>query len=291
MRNVQSLIMLFLAAAFAVNLYAAETPEIKYNEARAIQLFNNGDCDNAFQLFQQVAAKGDATAQYYIGRMYFNGEVTGEDVDYAKAFTWFQKAAMQGNAKAQASLGRMYFLGHGIAQNFDKAMMWYQKAADQGNAHGQYGLACIYYRVKFDYPMAMKWYQKAAEQDNPYAQYSLACMYYYGEGSDKDFKQALKWFKAAADQNIPPAQYDLGVMYLKGQSVQQSDGIAEDWFRKAAGSNYKAAVAALQDMGVDYQSGVPAGNEASPNSSYQRPANDEYQPYNTGLWLTNSYYR
>ena len=80
-------------------------------------------------------------------------------------------------------------------------------------------------------------------------------------------------------------------MYLKGQSVQQSDGIAKDWFRKAAGQNYKAAIAALQDMGVDYQSSVPAGNEASPNSSYQRPANDEYQPYNTGLWLTNSYYR
>ena len=63
MRNAQSLIMLFLAAAFAVNLYAAETPEIKYDEARAILLYNNGDCDNAFQLFQQAAAKGDAAAQ------------------------------------------------------------------------------------------------------------------------------------------------------------------------------------------------------------------------------------
>ncbi len=287
--NPKILVISLLAAAFAVNLYSAETPEIKYDAAEAIQLYENGVCGKAFQLFQQAAAAGNATAQYYLGRMYFNGEVEGEDVDYTKAFEWYQKAAMQGNADAQACFGRMYFLGQGVTQNFDKAMMWYQKSAVQGNAHGQYGLACIYYRVKFDYPQAMAWYKKAADQGNAYAQYSLACMYYYGEGSEKDFKAAMKWFKAAAEQNIPAAQYDLGVMYLKGQSIQQSDGIAKEWFRKAAASNYKAAIAALQDMGEDYQSSVPAGNE--PNSGYQRPANDEYQPYNTGLWLTNSYYR
>ena len=61
MRNAQSLIMLFFAAAFAVTLYAAETPEVKYDETRAVQLYDNGDCDNAFQLFSKAAAQGDAT--------------------------------------------------------------------------------------------------------------------------------------------------------------------------------------------------------------------------------------
>ena len=291
MRNTKSLLLLFFAVIFAVNLYSAETPEIKYDETWAIQLYNDGACDKAFQLFSKAAAQGNATAQYYIGRMYFNGEVNGEDADYAKAFIWFQKAAMQGNAKAQASFARMYFLGQGVAQNFDKALEWYQKAADQGNAHGQYGLACIYYRVKNDYSKAMEWYKKAAEQGNAYAQYSLACMYYYGDASGKNFQMAAKWFKAAADQNIPQAQYDLGVMYLKGQSVLQSDGIAKEWFRKAARNDFKPATAALQDMGEDYQSSVPSGNEPSPNTGYQRPSNDEYQPYNTDLWLSNNFYR
>jgi TPR repeat protein len=283
MRNTKFLLMLFLAAAFAVNLYSAETPEARYEESWAVQLYNNGACDKAFQLFQQGAAQGDTAAQYYVGLMYFNGDVDG-GVNYAKAFEWYQKAAAKGNAEAQACLGRMYFLGQGIAMDFDKAMNWYQKAAAQGNIHGQYGLSCMYYRDKKDNPKAMEWYKKAADQGNPYAQYSLACMYYYGEASDQNLQQAAKWFKAAAEQNLALAQYNLGVMFLKGQSVLQSDGLAKEWFRKAASNDCKQAIDALKDMGEDFRSGVPEGEAAS---GFQRSNGGDFQPYNTDMWFSN----
>ncbi|MHB9139368.1 MAG: tetratricopeptide repeat protein [Victivallaceae bacterium] len=285
MKSSKILLMFLIAAIFAVNIYSAETPEVKYEEAWAVQLYNSGAFDKAFQLFQIGAKQNDAKAQYYLGRMYFEGDVSNEGVNYAKALGWYQKAAANGNAEAQACFAKMYFLGIGVPPDFDKAMTWYQKAADQGNAHGQYGLACMYYRVKKDYPKAMEWYKKVADQSNYYAQYSLACMYYYGEGTDKNFQQAAKWFKAAAEQGFPMAQYNLGVMFLKGQSVLQSDGIAVNWFRKAAANDCKPAIDALKDMGEDFRSGVPEGEA---QGGFQRQSNDEFQPYNTDTWFFNN---
>lgn len=284
MRSSKLFLMFLIAAIFAVNLYSAETPEVKYEEAWAVQLYNSGAFDKAFELFKIGASQNDAKAQYYLGRMYFEGDVSNEGVNYAKALGWYQKAAENGNAEAQACFAKMYFLGIGVSPDFDKAMTWYQKSANQGNAHGQYGLACMYYRVKKDYPKAMEWYRKVAEQGNPYGQYTLACMYYYGEGSNQDYAQAAKWFKAAGEQNIPLAQYNMGVMFLKGQSVLQSDGLAKEWFRKAAGNDCKQAIDALKDMGEDFRSGVPEGQ---PASGFQRSSGGDFQPYNTDIWFSN----
>merc|ERR1719502_1367352 len=53
----------------------------------------------------------------------------------------FRKAAQQGEATAQYNLGNMLFDGRGSAKDVFEATLWYRKAADQGYARAQFAYA------------------------------------------------------------------------------------------------------------------------------------------------------
>lgn len=76
------------------------------------------------------AERGDASAQWQLGEMYYRGEGVPEDV--ALAMRWYEKAAEQGDASAQICLGRMYRAGEGVSRDDSLALGWYRKAAEQG---------------------------------------------------------------------------------------------------------------------------------------------------------------
>ena len=52
----------------------------------------------------------------------------------------YQESAAQGNATAQFYLGGMYDSGHGVSQDHVRAVEWYRKAANQGHALAQFNL-------------------------------------------------------------------------------------------------------------------------------------------------------
>ena len=79
-----------------------------------------------FQKLQDMAKKGDASAQNKLGDAYYDGESITQN--YTKAFECFSKAAVQGLATAQYSLGLMYSYGDGVSQNDAKAFEWYSKS-------------------------------------------------------------------------------------------------------------------------------------------------------------------
>ena len=89
-----------------------------------------------FEQTRTAADKGDAEAQYALGKMYRSGE--GVTKDAQQAVMWIRKAAEQGNADAQIALSAMYFKGEGLDKDFQQALMWMNKAADQGSD----GAAC-----------------------------------------------------------------------------------------------------------------------------------------------------
>lgn len=51
----------------------------------------------------QAAEKGNTSAQFNLGIMYFSGQ--GVEQDYAKSADWLEKAANLGHATAQSNLG------------------------------------------------------------------------------------------------------------------------------------------------------------------------------------------
>ena len=88
------------------------------------------------------AEQGDAPAQYFLGRMYDNGE--GVPQDDVEAVSWYRLAADQGLAEAQHNLGVMYDNGEGVPQDDVAAVRWFRLAADQGDATAQAGLGSRY---------------------------------------------------------------------------------------------------------------------------------------------------
>ncbi|MDO5395411.1 MAG: PEGA domain-containing protein [Bacteroidales bacterium] len=163
------------------------------------QAYNNKNYEKARELALTIS--NDATAQFYLGRMYEKGY--GVAKDDTQAVEWYRKAAQQGNASAQTNLGFMYKNGYGVAKDYAQAVEWYRKAAQQGNANAQNNLGVMYkngYGVAKDYTQAVEWYRKAAQQGNALAQSNLGFMYKNGYGVAKDINEARRWYEKAAAQ-------------------------------------------------------------------------------------------
>ncbi|MTW23223.1 serine/threonine-protein kinase [Allochromatium palmeri] len=159
----------------------ASSPASQPNFADGMAAFDRGDYQQAFAIWQPLAEQGDANAQFYLGKMYFNGQ--GVAKDYSQALQWYRKSAKQGFAQAQNNLGSMYTNGEGVAQDDAQAVQWYRKAAAQGA---------------------------------DLAQFNLGLMYAKGQGVAQDYSQAVQWFRKAAEQGDAEAQFSLGVMYANG---------------------------------------------------------------------------
>ena len=78
------------------------------------QTTDRDDCQSA-AWYSLAAERGDATAQYKLGMMYFNGDEV--KTDYKKAFALLNSAAAQNNAQAQYHLATAYEMGIGTQAN------------------------------------------------------------------------------------------------------------------------------------------------------------------------------
>ena len=142
--------------------------------------------------YRPLAERGDAEAQYRIGRMYEFGN--GYAQDKAQGIAWIRKAAAQGHADAEQELGVIYATGDGVKQDSVQAVAWFRKAAEQGEATAQYNLGLLYAKgqgVARDYAQAVDWWRKSASQGNADAQFKLAVVYHTGQGAAQDEVFAL----------------------------------------------------------------------------------------------------
>ena len=105
----------------------------------ARQALDSGDYDSAYNSFYDLATSGDASAQYQLGLLYYQG--LGIRQDYNEASHWYRVAGEQGNADAQYSLGNMYLMGEGVNQDDSEAIAWYEKAAAQGHVAAEHNVS------------------------------------------------------------------------------------------------------------------------------------------------------
>ena len=84
--------------------------------------------------------------------------------DYVKAFKWFRLAAQKGDVSAEYSLGLMYYKGWGIPKDDALAYKWFRLAAQKGITRAQYNLGVIYASrgVPKNYVEGYKWLSLAA---------------------------------------------------------------------------------------------------------------------------------
>ena len=293
-----------------------------------IWCYNTRRYESAFEGFSEYAKIGNATAQYYLGKMYYEGQCVGGSRNYDIAADWYRKSAEQGNAEAQYSLGSMFEYGLGVSEDWVKAVEWYRKSAEQGNANAQYNLGYSYEHglgVSEDYAKAaewyrksaeqgnakavewyrksaeqgnakaVEWYQKSAEQGNAKAQCQLGAMYKYGLGVSKDWVKAVEWYRKSAEQGYANAQYQLGTMYEKGLGVSEDYAKAVEWYRKAAEQGYAYAqryLGRLYELGLGVSRDFAKAVEWYRKSAEQGNADAQCQlgyMYKYGLGVSKDY--
>ena len=108
-----------------------------------IWCYNTRRHESAFEGFSEYAKMGNATAQYYLGKMYYEGQCVGGSRNYAIAAEWYRKSAEQGNAEAQYILDKKKKKGEGVSKDLDRAGECYGESAEQGGADGQNKLCCM----------------------------------------------------------------------------------------------------------------------------------------------------
>lgn len=237
--------------------------------------YNTGRYKSAFEHFSEYAKMGNATAQYYLGKMYYEGQCVGGSRNYDKAAEWYRKSAEQGDADAQYELGCMYYDGKGVSRDYAKAAEWYQKSAEQGNAAAQFSLGYMYNKgegVSKDYAKAVEWYLKFAEQGDPFFVHAideqLDFMYSF-IGVSQDYTKAGEEFRKSAEQGNTIAQYYLGRMYKNGRGVSQDNAKAVEWYRKSAEQGY---VDAQYGLGYMYHNGIGVSKDYAKAAEWYRKA-------------------
>jgi|ERR1039458_4233266 TPR repeat protein len=194
-------------------------------------------------LLIEKASKGDADAQYELGRAYEYGglDELGAEVrsNAKKAGEWCRKSAEQGHSRAQSELASMYRFGYGVRKSLKRAFYWYQKSADQGCDSAQASLGDLYRYgegVTEDSEQAMLLYRKAADQGGKTYQRKLADALV-----DDAPHEAAQWYCLAAESNDAEAQFKLAQLYDQGNGVPKSDQEAFSWYLKAEQLEIKEA--------------------------------------------------
>lgn len=97
-----------------------------------VEAYLRGNYKQALRIWEPLAAKGNAAAQYWLGSMYFNGQ-GGIPQNHQEAMKLCRLAALQGHMDAQFVLGHMYADGEGVEQDYHEAAKWFRAAAEQGH--------------------------------------------------------------------------------------------------------------------------------------------------------------
>ncbi len=83
---------------------------------------------------KHLAAEGNPEAQFQLGNMYYlPPRHSGIPKNFHKAFNLFQQAASQGHATAQHNLAVLYYRGEGVDIDRVKAIAWFSIAKKNGS--------------------------------------------------------------------------------------------------------------------------------------------------------------
>jgi len=173
----------------------------------AIDAYQQGNYQLAFEQFEPLADRGNANAQFYLAVMYNTGQGVAPDLE--QAVTWLQQAAESGHAESLFLLGKFYAAGHGVERDVGVTRKLWTRAGNKGVLEAQTGLA-QFYAGGGEWKRAVKWWRKAAQQGDAESQYRLGLMYQAGKGGLKrNRRTAISWWRKAAAQGHLPAKQAL----------------------------------------------------------------------------------
>ena len=172
---------------------------------------------------------------------------------YDQAFAEFSYLADEGDATAAYYLGKMYAQGLGVEKNETKAVEYYQRAENAYNIDAAYELAEILLKEATDqndenFELGLKYLKRAAYAGQPNALYQLGSFYEKGEWVEKDYKNAFGFYLMGALKGDAKSQYKVALLYLSGKGVPRDLENAVKWMARAAHQGYVVAQKMLADI-------------------------------------------
>ena len=183
---------------------------------RAVETIINNDFKLAFKILSPIAEDGNASAQFYMGFLYFNGLGVIENKKKAEqlcssAIKIFKEQAENGNKEAISKLGRILADGSQVDDtNFLEELKWLKLASSIGCREASFMLGNIYntgHKINDTnesdfFPIinkkeAFKWFKISAEQGMAFAMINVASFLRLGTGVNQDLKEAFKWYNIA----------------------------------------------------------------------------------------------
>lgn len=220
------------------------------------------DESEGYNKFRQIAAKGYAPAQFYMGHCFENGNGIFKRLSRAKE--WYELAATQGHSGALCALGDMYVEAEGLAwADPIEAVRCYTIAAEQHQDvcamnslgwHLNHGIGAAK-----DLSKSAAYYIVAADRGYVPAMFNAGNCYDAGEGVAKDPAKAVQYFTRGAEGGNKDAMYRLAWCYDKGQGVDCQPLEALRLYRAAADEedeNQPPVAAAQNDLGQILQHGL-----------------------------------
>lgn len=168
----------------------------------------------------QLAAQGDAEAQYQLGLAHRDGK--GAKRSAVDAAAWFAIAAGNGVAPAAVELARAYEQGAGVARNQAEAARWWYRAGELGDETARARFLALLLAGEtggFAGPAAVQWLEPAAQGGDVRAILGLGEIFEKGLGLPGDFGKARSWYLQAAYAGNVEAKYRLGRLLLAQPSA------------------------------------------------------------------------
>ena len=257
-----------------------------------IDAYNRGDWEQAWRALEGQAQRGDAFAQFYIGKMYEGG--LGRPADPLRARYWYTQAAAKGHPEARAAIAALRPDAPNPAPSVtptarppasacdNSRLTLLGTRADGGDAESALELGLLNESSACgepNYAQAARYYAKAAEKNLPQAQNNLGALYFEGKGVTLDYATAQRLYGQAAEAGYAIAQYNLALMIGQGRANEPNlDGMI-DWLNKSAEQGYARAQAQLgrfylEGVGVTKdpikagQLFLAAAQQGHPNAQY-----------------------
>ncbi|HUG61474.1 MAG TPA: caspase family protein [Methylomirabilota bacterium] len=190
-----------VAAVEVCRRAVAAHPELPHYQALlARSEAARGNIDEAVNLFQAAADRGDGRALVSLGLMTAAGD--GVQKDPARAVELFRMASERGSVDGKINLAVALMQGAGVERDVDQALTLMREAADTGSPIALFNLAALTERgVAGDPAAALDLFRKAAEQGYAGGWRAAAVMLDEGRGAAKDPALAAEYLLngAAAD--------------------------------------------------------------------------------------------
>ncbi|CAK6442568.1 unnamed protein product [Pipistrellus nathusii] len=195
--------------------------------------------DKALKLLKERIIRGDATAYFLRGQLYF------EEGWYEEALEQFEEIKEQDH-QATYQLGVMYYDGLGTAENAGKGVDYMKQIINSPCPKARhlqfaaaYNLGRAYYEgkgVSRSMEEAERLWLIAADNGNPKASVKAQSILglYYSTKEPKELEKAFFWHSEACGNGSLESQGALGLMYLYGQGIPQDTEAALHCLREAS---------------------------------------------------------